>query len=76
MKEEDNNIDRKKQRGDRCFSESVTVKLFCCAFKLDFLQLICKASLTFKSSLKLALSLILKEKELYESKHVVVECRC
>ena len=26
--------------------------------------------------IQLALSLILKERELYESKHAVVECRC
>ena len=43
-------------------------------FKLGFLQL-CKASLIFKSSVELALSVILKERELYELKHVVVECR-
>ena len=43
---------------------------------LCFVQLICKASLIFKSNLELALSIILKERELYESKHVVVECRC
>ena len=48
----------------------------CCAFKLGFLKLICKASLNFKSNLKLALSIILKQRELYESKHVVVEHRC
>ena len=47
---------------------------FCCA--LSFLQLICKASLIFKSNLELALSIILKERELYESNYVAVECRC
>ena len=41
-----------------------------------FLQLICKASLTFKSNLELALSIILKQRELYESNYVAVECRC
>ena len=51
-------------------------KWFCYAFNLGFLQLICKASLMFKSNLVLALSIILKQRELYESKHVVVECRC
>ena len=56
------NKDRKEQQG--------------CAFKLGFLQLICKASLIFKSNLELALSIILKQRELYESKHVAVECRC
>ena len=42
----------------------------------DFLQLVCKASLIFKSNLELALSIILKQRELYESKHVSEECRC
>ena len=46
------------------------------AFKLGFLQLICKASLIFKLNIELALSIILKQRELYESKHVAVECRC
>ena len=49
---------------------------FCCAFKLGFVQLICRASLIFKSNLELALSIILKERELDDSKHVVVEYRC
>ena len=51
-------------------------KLFCCAFKLGFVQLICKASSIFKSNLELALSIILKQRELYESDHDAVECRC
>ena len=50
--------------------------MICCASKLSFLQLICKASLTFKSNLELALSIILNQRGLYESKHVAVECRC
>ena len=49
---------------------------FCCAFKLGSLQLLCKASLVFPSDSELALSIILKERELYKSKHVAVECRC
>ena len=36
----------------------------------------CKTSLIFKWNLELALSIILKQRELYESKHVAVECRC
>ena len=32
---------RKEQRGDASYSENVRAKLFCCAFKLGFLQLIC-----------------------------------
>ena len=44
------------------YSQRVTAKWFCCAFKLGFLQLICKASLIFKSNLELALSIILKQR--------------
>ena len=62
-----------RSNGNRSYSESVRAKWFCCAFKLGFLQLICKASLIFKSNLELALSIILKQRELYESKHVGVE---
>ena len=49
---------------------------FCCAFKVGFLQLTCKASLIFKSNFELALSIKLKQRELYESKDVAVECTC
>ena len=75
-RERQKNKDRKKQRSGASYSESVRAKWFCCAFKLGFVQLICKASLIFKSNLELALSIILKERELYESKYVMVECRC
>ena len=34
----------KKEQGDKSYSEMVKVKWFCCAFKLGFLLLICKAS--------------------------------
>ena len=37
-----------------------------------FLQLIRKASLMFKSNLELALSIILQQNKLYESKYVAV----
>ena len=70
------NKDKKEPGGDKSFSERVRAKWFCCTFKLGFLQLICKASLIFKSNLEFTLSIILKERELYESKHVAVECRC
>ena len=53
-------------------NERVWAKWFCCVFKLGFLQLICKASLIFKLNLEFALSFILKQRELYESKHVAV----
>ena len=64
-----------KNKGDQSYSKSVRAKWFCCTFNLGFLQLICRTSLIFKSNLELALSIILKERKLYESKHVVVECR-
>ena len=53
----------------------VRAKRFCGEFKLGFLQLVCTASLIFKLNLELALSIILKQRELYESKYVAVECR-
>ena len=67
-----------KNKGDKSYSERVISKWSCCAFKfrLSFLQVICKASLIFKSNIKLALSIIFKERELYASKHITVECRC
>ena len=65
-----------RNKGNRSYSERVRAKWFCCLFKLGFLQVICKASLIFKSNLELALSTILKRRELYESKHVTVECKC
>ena len=65
-----------KNKGDGSYSERVRAKWFCCAFKLGSFQLICKASLSFKLNLELALSIILKERELNESKHVALECTC
>ena len=70
-----NQTKTEKNKEDRSYSERVRAKWFCCAFKLGFLQLISKASLIFKSNLELALSIILKQRELYESKHVVMECK-
>ena len=55
-----------KNKLDGNYSERVRAKWFCCTFKLGFLQLICKASLIFKSNLELPLSIISKERELYE----------
>ena len=63
-KEKQTNKERSK--GNRSYSERVRAKWFCCTFKLGFLKLICKASLIFKSNLELALSIILKQRELYE----------
>ena len=65
-----------KNKRDKSYSERVRAKWFCCAFKVGFLQLICKASLIFKSNLELPWSIVLKERELYKSKPVAVECRC
>ena len=47
------NKDRKEQ-GEKSYSERVRAKWFCCAFNLRFLQLMCKASLIFKSNLEFA----------------------
>ena len=49
---------------DTGYTERVRDKWFCYAFKLGFLQLIYKASVIFESNLELALSFILKEREL------------
>ena len=66
----------KRSNGNSRYSKRVRAKLFCCAFKLGVLQLICQASLNFKSNLELALLIILKQWKLYESKYAAVECRC
>ena len=66
------NKDRKKQMSGASYSGSVRAKWFCFAFKLGFLQLICKDSLIFKSNLE-SVSIISNERELYDSKHVVLE---
>ena len=66
----------KGQRDDASYSESVRAKWFYCTFKSGVLQLICKVSIIFKSNLELALSIHLKEREIYKSKYAVVECRC
>ena len=83
MKEKYKKTTKEKQtkaessKGNRSYSEWVrNIKWFCCGFKLGFVQLICKAALIFKSNLDTALSIILKQRELYESKHVAEECRC
>ena len=34
-----------KSNGNTSYSERIRAKLFCCAFKLGFFQLVCKASL-------------------------------
>ena len=62
------NTEKNKEDGN---FERVKAKWFSCAIKLIF-----KASLIFNSNLELSLSNILKERQLYKSKHVVVEYRC
>ena len=71
-----NKQEQKKGTKDRSYGGRVRAKLFCCAFKLGFPRLICRASLIFKSNVELPFSIILKQRELYGSKHVAVECRC
>ena len=75
-KKNDKQAKAERSKGNGIYSEKVRAKWFCCAFKLGVIQLICKASLIFKSNLELALSIILKQRELYEWKHVLEECRC
>ena len=75
-RERQKNKDKKKQRSGASYSESVRTKWFCYAFDLGFVHLISKASLIFKSNIKLGLSITLKGRELYETKHVVVKCGC
>ena len=72
------NKDRKSKgvRGTEAVVKGWQLNGFSVHFELGFSQLIGKAVLIFKSILELALSIILKERELYESKYVAVECRC
>ena len=42
-RERQKNKDRKMQRTGASYNENVRAKWFCCAFKLGFLQSICKA---------------------------------
>ena len=75
-KTKENQTKTDRSKGNRSYSERAGVKWFCCAFKLGFLQLIYKASFIFRSNLELALSYILKQRELYEPKHAAAKCRC
>ena len=54
-KEKQTKAERSKE--SRSYTESVRGKWFCCASKLGFFSLICKASLSLKSNLDLALSI-------------------
>jgi len=52
------------------------LKCFTWVFRLGLFQLMCKASLIFKSNLLLALSKILKQLGLYLSKQLGLDERC
>ena len=65
-----------RSKGTRSYTERVTPKLLCCAFKLGFLHLICKASSIFKSNLEIALSYILNYMSQSMLQMLQVECRC
>ena len=54
----------KKNQWKGSFSERVRDERFYWVFKLGFLPVICKASLTLKSNLGLASSIILKQRQL------------
>ena len=47
-------IKTERSKENRSYSERVRAKRFCCAFKLGFLQLICRVSLIFKSNLEVS----------------------
>ena len=47
-----------KNKGNRSYSERMRAKLFCCAFKLGFLQLIREASLIFNSKFRVSFMLL------------------
>ena len=70
-RERENNEEQKRQKRNKGVAQ-----VRCCAFKLGFVQLMHRPSLIFKSNLELALSTILKERELYDTKHAVVEYKC
>ena len=55
---------QKTTRGDRSYSESVIARSFCCAFKVGFLQLICKISNLEKSKVKVSFIIYFKTKRI------------
>ena len=65
---------QKQSKGAEAIAKVWETNNFFLALKLGFLELICKASLIFKSNLELALSTILKQRELHDLKHNAVEC--
>ena len=79
MKEKRKKQQKKNKQRQKGASETETIanglELNDLILHLRFSQLICKASLIFKPNLELAVSIILRQRELYESNHVTVECR-
>ena len=69
-KEKQNKAER--SNGNRSYSERVRAKWFCCAFKLGFLQLICQASLIFKSNLELARTTASTSKFIYQERFQII----
>ena len=67
---------QKGARGTEAIVKGWELNDFAVDLSCGFVQLICKVSLIFKSDLELALSIILKQRVLYESKHTAVDCRC
>ena len=55
-KTKENKTKTKNKTEDRNYSERVRAKWLCCAINLDFLQLIRKVSLIFKSNLELVIN--------------------
>ena len=64
-KKQNKKIKTEKNMEHKSYTERVRAKWFSCAFRIDFLQLICKDSLIFKSNLQLGLAIMLKEREIY-----------
>ena len=52
-----------KKEGDKSYSDRARAKWFCSVFKLGFLQLICKASLIFKSDFRFSFTNYFKRKK-------------
>ena len=77
QKPKENNKSKQKKTGQNKGGTKAIVKgeSFVVHFKLGFPKLICKNSLIFKLNLELALSIPLKQRKLYESKHVAVGYR-
>ena len=67
-KERQKSKDKKRQRSDKSYSEIVRAKWFCCALKLGFVQLICKASLIFQVDFRVSFINYFKRKRIIRVK--------